>query len=501
MFNTLFAVFCGAVAASLYLSATWRSKPTASALPFPPGPRPVPILGNILHIDTSEPWLTYAQWKKKYAGDIVYSRLLGQNFVIINSEKVAKALMDQRSATYSERPVIATNKLFGVDFSTVALPYGDEWRLHRKLFHNALHAEAATRYQDLYLQQARILLLNIFQVPTQYVAHIQGFTASIIMGLTYGYDTAPRDDPIVRSAEELVALLAEALSPERAALFTALPFLERLPPWFPGAGFKRKALHARKLLNQVKNVPFDFAKRKHAEGAVAPSMVSDLLRQIDGQEDMSRQEKAISDTAATVFLAGFETSSSTLHSFILAMLLYPEVQARAQAEIDAVVDSASLPNFGDRPSLPYVDAVLREALRWHPTVPLGIPHATSSDDVYEGHFIPKGSLVIANVWAMGRDEGRYTDVDDFVPERHFTPDGRLVPEPISSNPIFGYGRRICPGRFASEGLLWAAMVSILATFRISKAIDSEGREIDIDAKFTTGIAVYVHFFTAPLFLD
>ncbi|KAH7911996.1 cytochrome P450 [Hygrophoropsis aurantiaca] len=503
MWTTFLAVFCGVITVSLYLSNARRRKPPP-AVSFPPGPKPRFIIGNILDINTSEPWLTYTDWKKAY-GDIVYSRLLGQNFIILNSDKVAKALMDQRSAIYSDRPVIATNKLFGVSFSTVSLPYGDEWRWHRKLFHSALHAEAATRYQDLYLQETHVLLENIAQVPTQFLAHLQGYVASIIMGLTYGYATAPRDDPIVTSAVELVALLAEALSPERAALLSALPFLGYIPSWFPGANFKRCAIRAHKLLNEVKNIPFDIVKRRFAEGAAPPSMVADLLSQMDGKHDINRQEEVINDTAATVFLAGFETSASTLHSFILAMLLYPDVQKRAQAEIDAVIDSKRLPTFEDRYSLPYVDAILREVLRWHPVVPLGIPHATSTDDVYEGYFIPKGShnhscnfffadlyvgsLVIANIWAMARDEDKYSNVADFVPERHFDSDGRLAPETIASNPIFGYGRRICPGRFAAEGLLWAAIVSILATFHISKATDSTGTDISVDEKFTTGIAV------------
>jgi len=83
-------------------------------------------------------------------------------------------------------------------------------------------------------------------------------------------------------------------------------------------------------------------------------------------------------------------TASLLHSFILAMVLYPDVQERARVEIETVVGRERLPNFDDRPSLPYTEAVFRETLRWHPVTPLGIPHATISDDVYEGKFIPKG---------------------------------------------------------------------------------------------------------------
>jgi cytochrome P450 len=69
-------------------------------------------------------------------------------------------------------------------------------------------------------------------------------------------------------------------------------------------------------------------------------------------------------------------SSSTLHAFILAMVLYPEVQAKAQAEIDTVVGLTRLPDFDDRPSLPYIEAILREMSRWNPLLPLGMHHCT-----------------------------------------------------------------------------------------------------------------------------
>jgi Cytochrome P450 len=98
------------------------------------------------------------------------------------------------------------------------------------------------------------------------------------------------------------------------------------------------------------------------------------------------------------------------------MVLYPEAQRKAQEEIDAVLGTDRLPDFGDEASLPYVSALCTEVQRWHPVAPLGeldvspliweltainypgIPHRLTSDDVYEGHFLPAGSTVIGNAW-------------------------------------------------------------------------------------------------------
>lgn len=80
------------------------------------------------------------------------------------------------------------------------------------------------------------------------------------------------------------------------------------------------------------------------------------------------------------------------------MTLYPDVQKKAQAEIDEVVGTGRLPGFEDRENLPYTNALVKESLRWHPVGPMGLPHVSTEDDMYEGYFIPKGSLLLANIW-------------------------------------------------------------------------------------------------------
>ncbi|KIJ67856.1 hypothetical protein HYDPIDRAFT_147886 [Hydnomerulius pinastri MD-312] len=457
--------------------------------PFPPGPKPWPFIGNILQLNTAEPWLTYTKWKKQF-GEVLHVRLLGQDFVILNSERAARALLDQKSSIYSDRPVISTADFYGVGWNTVLLPYGNEWRLHRKLFRQSLLAESTDVQRQLYQNKAHTLVTNLLETPESFEAHIKGFVASIVLALAHGYEIASLDDPMFIAVKELVALLEKGLSPERAAVLSAFPFLGQLPTWFPGSVFKREAVQCRRLGAQVLEAPFNLVKQQLAAGTATPCLVADCLTNITEKDDPEKYEAAIKGTAGTIFCAGFETSSASLQSFILAMLLYPEVQTKAQAEIDAVIGISRLPTFEDRASLPYIDAILRELFRWVPSVPLGIPHATTSDDVYEGYFIPKGAVIVPNVWAMTRDEDKYENIEDFIPERHFTANGSLDSEPISNLVGFGLGRRICPGRFASESLMWIAMVSILATFRIVKAKDANGQEIGVKKELTHGIAIH-----------
>jgi cytochrome P450 len=80
------------------------------------------------------------------------------------------------------------------------------------------------------------------------------------------------------------------------------------------------------------------------------------------------------------------------------MSLYPDVQAKAHAELDRIIGSSRLPTFSDRENLPYIDAIVKETVRWHTVAPVGVPHKSDEDDVFHGYFIPKGSILIANSW-------------------------------------------------------------------------------------------------------
>ena len=91
-------------------------------------------------------------------------------------------------------------------------------------------------------------------------------------------------------------------------------------------------------------------------------------------------------------------TNAAMQAFFLAMALYPEVQKKAQEELDAVVGSGRLPDFSDRPSLPYISAIVKELLRWHIVTPMAVPHRVVADDEYKGYFIPAGSIVVGNTW-------------------------------------------------------------------------------------------------------
>lgn len=267
------------------------------------------------------------------------------------------------------------------------------------------------------------------------------------------------------------------------------PFLLRLPSWFPGATFKRASVKCLNAAHDVKELPFQYVKEKMSTGNMAPCFVTETLNRARlSVEDDNVITTAVKEAASIAFAGGVETTTSTLLVFLLAMVLHPEAQAKAHAEIDRVVGKDRLPSFDDKPALPYVEGILRETLRWHPVFPLGVPSATTTSDIYKGYFIPKGVIVFKNTWAMTHNKTKYPSPDEFKPERFLHDDGSFTNDRMPLG--FGWGRRACVGRHVADASLWIATASFLAAFSAHKALDDHGMDIPVIPKFTTGAAVH-----------
>jgi len=236
----------------------------------------------------------------------------------------------------------------------------------------------------------------------------------------------------------------------------------------------------------MKNVPFDFVKNNMASGGGISCLTSELLERNSAAGGGENEEYDIKAVASIILAAGAGTTTASLKSFILAMALYPEAQKKAQTEIDRVIGRNRLPNFEDQDSLVYVEALVREVMRWHPALPTAIPHATSEDDIYEGYFIPKGTTVLGSIWGITRDESIYPNADTFIPERFIKPDGGLNDDVM--NVAFGFGRRKCAGLHMARSTVWISIVSMLATFDIARAKDAAGNEIECSTDYTEGMS-------------
>jgi cytochrome P450 len=144
------------------------------------------------------------------------------------------------------------------------------------------------------------------------------------------------------------------------------------------------------------NWPYTFAQKTMSEGTAVASYTTNLLQA--KQNLSSEEEHAIKWSAASLYGGGADTTVSVVYSLFLAMTLFPEIQRRAQEEIDNVIGNDRLPSLADRGTLPYTEAIILELLRWQPVIPLGVPHRCSEENEYNGYRIPKDSIVMPNQW-------------------------------------------------------------------------------------------------------
>ncbi|KAF7346399.1 O-methylsterigmatocystin oxidoreductase [Mycena sanguinolenta] len=431
-------------------------------LPFPPGPSPYPLIGNLCDLPTKLPWLTYTEWGVQYGSDVVHASALGQHIVIVNSVKAAVELFEKRSDKYSDRPFLAMLDLMGWLFHVGFMPLGAKWRKYRRMFQQHFRPDMSRSYHPIQMKKIHQLLRALLSSPQEFREHLK---TRVVWSCYYG--------------DSLCKKLSDSVFPGAAAVNT-FPILRYLPSWMPGAGFQRFAAEARRLNKEMREVPFEFVKQNMRDGVDSKSIVAKLL-----EANSPNDEAAIQEVAAAAYGAGADTSVSSLASFFLAMAVYPDIQKKAQTEIDTVIGTHRLPGFEDRPSLPYIEALYREVMRWKPVGSLGVAHATTEDDIYDGYFIPKGTTVISNIWAMTRDESIYSEPERFNPDRFFKADGKLNDDDTIL--AFGFGRRICVGRHLADATIWGTIVSVLSTFNIAKAKDDAGNEIDIDPRYSDGM--------------
>ncbi|KAF7336093.1 Cytochrome P450 [Mycena venus] len=313
-------------------------------------------------------WKTFSEWARAYGGDCVYFHVLGQPIVVLGSLVAAHDLLNQK---------VMAGELTGFARGLALMPYSARFQSLRRLIHKELSGNMLQKNLIFFwIPFASTFSLSIH---CDAISHNPSYAGSVILRVTYGYQTAPRDDKFLLLAERVMAAFSLASQPGAWAvdiipwrrsfgkfataiidhLFSCL--VRHLPSWLPGTKFKQTAAIWAQLNMDVVEGPFNWALAHQSP---------DVLSEDD--QDLPLW------AAASLFGGGADTTVAALSSFFLAMALYPEVQAAAQAELDRVLSPGQLPRLSDRPSLPYIECLMREVLRWNPIGPLG-PYSGSKN--------------------------------------------------------------------------------------------------------------------------
>ncbi|KAH9051252.1 cytochrome P450 [Lactarius vividus] len=484
--SLLTAVDCLALSTFLYILFAFRDHRRRRGFPYPPGPTPLPLIGNLRDVPMRSPWVGYAKMSKKY-GDIISFQVLGEVVVVLNSSKAIRDLFDKRGELYADRNPfpIFDPELLDVVWMLPMARAGNYWREGRKLIERSFRPGAPALDRRLIEERVHVYLGWLLAKPKDFREHIHYLQGGLLVRLSYGYDLKENDD-MLYPPKRVGDIMKQFFAPG-TALVNHFPILKRLPSWVPLFKYEPLASESRELVRRMKDEPLNFVRKSMRDGTGIPSIASEYLQDIDrlSGAEHQRAEEDIKDVLGSLFQAGADTACvlpiptvAAMSSLFLALVLYPEVQKRAQAELDSVLSRDRLPTYEDRPRLPYIDAMTKEIMRWHIVAPLGVAHSPTEDDFYKGYFIPKGAMVIANSWGVLHDPELYPDPEAFKPERFLDKDGNFCDDPLI--PLaFGAGRRHCPGRHFVDTILFVQTASMLSVFNVTKAKDKDGNEIPV----------------------
>ncbi|KAI0767339.1 cytochrome P450 [Fomes fomentarius] len=442
-----------------------------------------------------EPWVAYRDLCLKY-GDVLHFRVLGHSTVVLGSARIIKEYLNKRSANTSDRKQTPLIKLTGGELNFGHLPYGQSWKRHRTAFTQHFNRAAVSQYLPYIRTTAHKLLADILREPSRIQDHLAFNFSATLLKLLYGIDVTDERDKYIKTVNWALAGTPGGRGVPGKFLIRFFPLLRHLPSFFPGAGFQRQFLQWQAAASALKNVPFSYIKEVMAQSISRRCVIRTLLEKMTstpGKDSLSVEETEdlVKNVGAISFDAGADTTLSTIQATLLALSLQPDILRKVQGELDDVVGPNRLPEFSDRKSLVYLDAVIKETLRWHNVVPLGVPHCTTADDELDGCFIPKNTVLLPNIWACMHDPEAYSNPDQYRPER-FLKNGK--PDETVRNPldyVFGFGRsRICPGQYYAEAVLFINIASILHVFDVSSPQARNGPPVINEMRASDGYLLY-----------
>ncbi|KAJ5109988.1 hypothetical protein N7532_002633 [Penicillium argentinense] len=473
----VFAVFVVVVLAFRSVSAGRK------AGKLPPGPKGKPIIGNLFDLPPTgqQEWTHWLKHKEQY-GPLSSISVLGKTIVIINDRKLAQLILEKNSAKHSSRPrLVFADELTGWGKAPSSQDNTSLLRSYRRAMARIIGTRASmSKFDDLLETEARRFIWRVLHTPERFVDHIRTEAGAFILKITYGYNIEPHgEDPLVNLADLALQQFSNAIVPG-AWLVDMIPALKHIPEWTPGAKFQKTARYYLETLTQLVENPVAFTKYQMSEKKENKSFTSALLSQ-------GEDEEIVKWSAVALYGGGADTTVAALEGFFLAMVLFPEVQRKAQEEIDSVFGKPSFPSVADREKLPYINAIVKEALRWHTVGPLGVPHRTDEDDIVGDYLIPKDAMLLPNIWSFNNDPKVYPEPRVFRPERYIASKEGDSVELDPAEVSFGFGRRICPGRLVADGSLYLTIAHTLAVFDIRKPIGNDGKEVESPVDFTPGI--------------
>ncbi|XP_055986609.1 cytochrome P450 2K1-like [Sorex fumeus] len=449
---------------------------------FPPGPRPLPVIGNLHILNLKRPHQTMLELSQKYGS--IYSIQMGPKKVVVLSgyETVKDALVNYGDH-FSERPEVPIfERLFegkGIIFS-----HGEMWKTMRRFSLTTLRnfGMGKRAIEDRIIEECNHLIQNFelhrgkpFEVTTIMNASVANVIVSVLFGKRFDYQ-----DPQFLRLLDLISENVKLIGSPKVVLFNM----------FPALGF---ILKSHKKILENKDELFSFIRRTFLEyrqklDTNDPQSFIDAFL-IKQQEEKKTSTNFFSDEnllplISNLFAAGTETTSSTLRWGILLMMRHPEIQKKVRDEITKVVGSGQ-PRITHRTQMPYTDAVIHEVQRFANILPTSVPHATTTNVTFKNYYLPKGTEVITLLASVLQDKTQWEKPDTFNPQHFLSSSGKFIKKEAFMP--FSAGRRMCAGESLAKMELFLFFTSLMQkfTFQPPQGISHLDLDLTPDTGFTT----------------
>ncbi|KAI0076208.1 cytochrome P450 [Panus rudis PR-1116 ss-1] len=428
---------------------------------LPPGPPTIPLLGNLLQFPKEYTFLRFTEWARTYGG--IYSLKIGpRTVIVVTNPRIMRDFMDKRSVATGDRPPSKIGDLITNGLHIALARSGPLWKQMRRAMSAFLTREACAGHIPIQVAESKQLLYDMLKSPENTYAHLGRQSASVLLSLLFGTRAPSINNPLACRFARVIDMWICILEPGATPPLDLLPFLQYVPECW--ASWKPKCRQIREdmlaLAYGFMNMNVDRIKQGKRVGC----FMEDLL---DNQESLGLSDEQIAFIGQASLEGGAETTTLFLRHLILYLGCYPDIQRRAQDEIDNFIGPGRMPSLHDFDHLPYSQAVVKEIIRIFPPVPLAAPHATVSDEVVDGYRIPKGSTVFLNIYGIYNDPTFFDEPERFMPERFLDSEFGTKPGAdtagFRADLHFGSGRRICPGiilgnssiKINALNLLWA----------------------------------------------
>ncbi|XP_029905553.1 cytochrome P450 2J2-like [Myripristis murdjan] len=431
---------------------------------FPPGPWALPFVGNIFTVDFNRAHKTLTQLTETY-GD-VYSLRMGQTWmVVLNGFQIVKEALVTQGDSLADRPILPlqmdVSRFLGLVFSN-----GHLWKQQRRF------ALSTLKYFGVGRKSLEHAILDEFTYSGKNIADLKGkpfnphliinnAVSNIICSLVFGHRFEYEDEWFIK----LIKRFDSALQIEAsiwAQLYNSFPLLmRRLPgPHHTVQQFWRETIEM--IQSEIKE------HKKDWNPAEPRDYIDCYLTEIQtrkGDAESTFNEENLVMCTLDLFIAGSETTSTTLRWAFLYMAKYPEIQEKVQAEIDRVIGQSRQPSMMDRANLPYTDAVIHEVQRIGNIVPLSLPHSTNKNIQLGDYTVPKGVVIIPNLTSVLFDKREWETPYTFNPGHFLNEEGKFVKR--AAFIPFSAGKRVCLGENLARMEIFLFFTSFMQQFTFS----------------------------------